>query len=78
MDIDAVIIEVEFEVSSRWKPHNHFVCFRFIDTSPNKPRLLNALYELEQHEDVEVVDYQYSEIPITAKTNLKDLDVTLN
>jgi hypothetical protein len=69
MDIDAVIIDVEFEVASRWKPYNHFVCFRFVDTAPENPRLKNALYELENHEDVEVVDYQYSETPITEKTN---------
>ena len=46
MDIDAVIIDVEFE--------------------------------LERHEDVEVVDYQYTETPITEKTNLKDLEITRN
>ncbi len=78
MDIDAIIVDVEFEVASRWKPHNHFVCFRFVDTAPDKPRLLNALYELERHEDVEVIDYQYSETPITEKTNLGDLEITRN
>jgi hypothetical protein len=78
MDIDAIIVDVEFEVASRWKPHNHFVCFRFVDTAPDKPRLLNALYELENHEDVEVIDYNYSETPITEKTNLADLEITRN
>ena len=78
MNIDAVIIDVEFEVSSRWKPYNHFVCFRFVDTAPENPRLKNALYELENHEDVEVVDFQYSETPITEKTNLADLEITRN
>ena len=78
MDIDAVIIDVEFEVSSRWNAYNHHVCFRFIDTAPNKPRLLNALYELETNDDLEVIDYNYSETPITEKTNLKDLEVVRN
>jgi len=78
MDIDAIIIDVEFEVSSRWKDYNHWIAFRFVDQSPHKPRLLNALYELERHEDVEVVDYQYTETPITEKTNLKDLEITRN
>ena len=75
---DFVIIDVEFEVASRWKPTNHFVCFRFVDQSANKPRLLNALYELENHEDVEVIDYEYTETPITEKTSLKDLEITRN
>jgi hypothetical protein len=78
MDIDAIIIDVEFEVASRWKNYSHWINFRFIDTKPDKPRLLNALYELERHEDVEVIDYQYSETPITEKTNLKDLEITRN
>ena len=78
MDIDAIIVDVEFEISSRWKDYNQFVCFRFVDTTPDKPRLLNALYELERHEDVEVIDYNYSETPITEKTNLGDLEITRN
>ena len=78
MDIDAIIVDVEFEVASRWKPYSHLINFRFIDTKPDKPRLLNALYELERHEDVEVIDYEYTETPITEKTNLKDLEITRN
>jgi hypothetical protein len=78
MDIDAVIIDVEFEVSSRWKPYSHWISFRFIDQKPNKPRLLNALYELENHEDVEVIDYEYTETAITEKTNLTGLEITRN
>jgi hypothetical protein len=75
---DFVIIDVEFEVASRWKQYNHWVAFRFVDTKNDKPRLLNALYELENHEDVEVIDYEYTETPITEKTHLGNLEITRN
>ena len=78
MDIDAIIIDVEIEVASKWKPYNHFIAFRFVDQKPNKPRLLNALYELENHDDVEIINYNYSEMAITEKTNLDGLDITRN
>ena len=78
MDIDAVIIDCEFQVESRWKPYAHFVNLRFIDITPNKPKLHNAIYELMKNEDLEVIDYNYTETKITKETNLKYLALTLN
>ena len=48
MDIDAVIIEAEFQIESKWRPYGHFVNLRFIDITPNKPKLQNAIYELKK------------------------------
>ena len=39
MDIDAVIIEVEFQLESDYNPYGHFVCLRFVDQSPNHFKL---------------------------------------
>ena len=39
MDIDAVIIEVEFQLESDYEPFGHFVCLRFIDQLPNRNKL---------------------------------------
>ena len=76
--VDFVITDLEMQIETPNNIYGSWVNFRFIDTAPNKPRLLNAIYELERHEDVEVIDYQYTETPITEKTNLKDLDITRN
>ena len=78
MDIDAVIIEAEFQIESKWRPFGHFVNLRFIDVTPNKPKLHNAIYELMKNEDLEVIDYNYTETPITKDTDLKYFDVTIN
>ena len=42
MDIDAVIIEVEFQLESDYEPFGHFVCLRFIDHLPNRNKLHNT------------------------------------
>ena len=78
MDIDAVIIEVEFQIESKWRPYGHFVNLRFIDVIPNKPKLYNAIYELTKNDDLEIVNYHYTEIPITKDTDIKYFDVTIN
>ena len=78
MDIDAVIIDCEFEVESKWKPYSHFVNLRFVDITPNKPKLHNAIYQLTKHDDLEIVDYHYTETPITKDTDIKYFDVTIN
>tara|TARA_R100001460_G_scaffold15934_1_gene35044 strand:+ start:29 stop:265 length:237 start_codon:yes stop_codon:yes gene_type:complete len=78
MDIDAVIIDCEFQVESRWRPYAHFVNLRFIDVTPNRPKLLNAIHELKKNDDLEVIDYNYTETPITKNTDIKYFDVTLN
>lgn len=78
MDTDFIIIDVEVQVESKWQPYAHYVNFRFIDQTPNKPKLHNALYELAKNEDLEVIDYNYTETKITEDTNLKFFDITLN
>lgn len=78
MDTDFIIIDVEVEVTSRWQPYSHFCNFRFVDQTPHKPKLHKALYELTKNEDLEVIDYNYTETPITAETNLKYFDITIN
>ncbi len=78
MDIDAVIIEAEFEIESKWRPFGHYINLRFIDVVPNKPKLNNTLYELRKQEDIEIVNYHYTETPITKDTDIKYFDVTIN
>jgi len=76
--IDAVIIEAEFQIESKYNPYGHFVALRFIDITPSRPKLLQAIEDLTKHQDVELIDYNYKEIKITSKTSLKHFDVTIN
>jgi len=78
MDVDFIILDVEFQVESRWRPYGHFVNLRFIDTTPNRPKLHNAIYELTKNDDIEIIDYNFTETKITKETNLKHFDVTIN
>lgn len=78
MDIDAVIIDVEFQVEPKYNLYGHFIALRFIDTVPARPRLLGLIREITKNNDVELIDYKYTETVITAKTNLKGLEITLN
>jgi len=76
--IDAVIIDAEFQIESKYNPYGHFVALKFVDTIPDKPRLLKTIQDLTAHDDVELIDYNYKEIKITSKTSLKYFDVTRN
>ena len=76
--IDAVIIDAEFQIESKYNPYGHFVALKFVDTIPDKPRLLKTIQDLTAHDDVELIDYNYKEIKITTKTSLKYFDVTRN
>ena len=60
MDIDAVIIEVEFHLHSMYEPYGHFVCLRFIDTIPQKTKLTSLLKDFSKYPDVKVVDYNFN------------------
>ncbi len=75
---DAVIIDAEFQIESKHNPYGHFVSLKFIDTIPDKPKLLKTIQDLTAHDDVELIDYNYKEIKITSKTSLKYFDVTRN
>jgi len=76
--IDAVIIDAEFQIESKYNPYGHFVALKFVDTIPDKPRLLKTIQDLTAHDDVELIDYNYKEIKITSRTSLKYFDVTRN
>tara|TARA_E500000305_G_C3913440_1_gene184489 strand:- start:422 stop:658 length:237 start_codon:yes stop_codon:yes gene_type:complete len=76
MDIDAVIIEVEFQLESDYNPFGHFVCLRFVDQSPNHFKLKNLVRDMSQYPDVKLINYEFKIEKITEKTDLKDLDIT--
>ncbi len=76
MDIDAVIIEVEFQLESDYNPYGHFVCLRFVDQSPNHNKLKNLVRDMSQYPDVKLINYEFKIEKITEATDLKDLDIT--
>ena len=76
MDIDAVIIEVEFQLESDYHPFGHFVCLRFIDTKPTFPKVTRTLEEIKKYGDVLVVNHKYTFEEINEKTDLSYLEIT--
>ena len=76
MDVDAVIIEVEFQLESAYEPFGHFVCLRFIDTYPQKTKLTSLLKDFKQYPDVKLVDYEFKIEPITEATDIRGLEIT--
>ena len=76
MDIDAVIIEVEFQLESDYQPFGHFVCLRFVDQLPNRNKLNSIIKDMSKFPDVRVVDYNYIVKPITESTDIRGLDIT--
>jgi len=76
MDIDAVIIEVEFQLESEYNEFGHFVCLRFIDQTPNHNKLNNLVRDMGQYPDVKLIDYEFIVKPITHETDITGLEVT--
>ena len=76
MDIDAKIIDVEFRLETSHNPYGHFVNFRFIDVVPNKTKLNKMIYDIRKNPEVDLIDYNYTETPITSKTSLKYFEIT--
>ena len=76
MDIDAKIIDVEFRLETSHNPYGHFVNFRFIDVVPNKTKLHTMISDIQKHPEVDLIDYNYTETPITSKTSIKYFDIT--
>jgi|TARA_B100000959_G_scaffold260360_1_gene296790 hypothetical protein len=76
MDMDAVIIEAEFQLESPYHPNGHFVCLRFIDTEPSHPKLKQMISEFNQNSDVLLISYKYDSKKITKDTNLEHLNIT--
>ena len=75
MDIDAVIIEVEFQLESQYNEFGHFVCLRFVDQSPSHNKLKQLIKDMSQYPDVKLINYDFKIEKITEKTDLKDLDI---
>ena len=75
MDIDAVIIEVEFQLESQYNEFGHFVCLRFVDQSPNHYKLKNLVRDMSQYPDVKLIDYNYNIEPITENTDITDFEI---
>jgi hypothetical protein len=76
MDIDAKIIDVEFRLETSHNPYGHFVNFRFIDVVPNKTKLNKMISDIKKNPEVDLIDYNYTETPITSKTSLKYFNIT--
>ena len=76
MDIDAVIIEVEFQLESDYQPFGHFVCLRFVDQLPNRNKLNSIIKDMSKFPDVRVVDYNYIVKPIDETTDITGLEIT--
>tara|TARA_B100000965_G_C19519382_1_gene725738 strand:+ start:1036 stop:1272 length:237 start_codon:yes stop_codon:yes gene_type:complete len=76
MDIDAVIIEVEFQLESDYQPYGHFVCLRFIDNFPQKTKLTSLIKDMGQYPDVKLIDYEFKIEKITEATDITGLEIT--
>ena len=76
MDIDAVIIEVEFQLESDYNPYGHFVCLRFIYNYPQKTKLTSLVKDMGQYPDVKLVNYEFKIVPITEATDITGLEIT--
>ena len=76
MDIDAVIIEVEFQLESDYQPYGHFVCLRFIDNFPQKTKLTSLIKDMGQYPDVKLIDYEIKIERITEATDITGLEIT--
>ena len=76
MDIDAVIIEVEFQIESDYQPFGHFVCLRFVDLLPYRNKLNSIIKDMSIYPDVRIVDYNYIVKPIDETTDMTGLEIT--
>ena len=76
MTNDAVIIEVEFQLESEYQPYGHFVCLRFVDSTPSHNKLQQLIKDMSQYPDVKLIDYNYTVKPITESTDIRGLDIT--
>ena len=78
MDIDAVIIEVEFQLESDYEPFGHFVCLRFLDYLPQRNKLNALIKDMSKYPDVRLIDYNYIVKPIDETTDISGLDITIH
>ena len=78
MDIDAVIIDLEFQLETVHNPYGHFVNFRFIDTFPYFTKVNEMVHEVKSRSDVELINFEYSYTGIHEDTDIKHFDITRN
>ena len=76
MDIDAVIIEVEFQLESDYNPFGHFVCLRFVDQAPSHNKLKQLIKDMSQYPDVKLINYDFKIEKITEATDITGLEIT--
>ena len=76
MTNDAVIIEVEIHLHSLYEPFGHFVCLRFVDSTPSHNKLQQLIKDMSQYPDVKLIDYNYTVKPITEATDISGLEIT--
>ena len=53
MDIDAVIVSLELNVESPYKPYGHWIAFRFIDTYPSFPKLNQTIDDIKKNDNLD-------------------------
>ena len=76
MDIDAVIIELEFELESIYEPYLHYICFRFIDNYPQKTKLESLIKDISLYSKVKIIDYEFTVEKITEVTDITGFEIT--
>ena len=76
--VDAVITDLELQLETSNNSYGSFVNFRFIDTSPNFPKVNNMIAEIKKRGDVDLINFEYSYTGIHEDTDLKYFDITLN
>ena len=76
MTNDAVIIEVEFQLESAYELFGHFVCLRFVDSTPSHNKLQQLIKDMGQYPDVKLIDYEFKIEKITEATDIRGLEIT--
>ncbi len=75
MDIDAVIVSLELQLESPYKPYGHWINFRFVDVYPNFPKLNEMMSDVKKHDNLDIVSHNYTYTKIDKDTNLEYLDI---
>ena len=76
--VDAVITDLELQLETHNNSLGSYVNFRFIDISPNFPKVNDMIAQIKKRHDVDLINYEYSYTGINEKTDLKYFDITLN
>ena len=74
--IDAVITDLELQIETTNSVYGHYVSFRFIDTTPNFPKVSDMVQQVKQRDDVSLVDYSYTFERIDENTDISHLEIT--